>query len=235
METEVHSPANTTFISNLSRLKGLLKALRVDSKELDAELVRSKATGDSQRISALERRVARRNANLAFVFEWHCAMLVTFAETYLQDVLVFFSGLDTQLLNDSEQKASYGDIQASRSLDDLAEQLRIRWARSWVDKGGPALWINRLQRMGASSYPKELAEQLEELWGIRHVIIHRAGLVTLDFCRRHPQFGLAPGEPIQLTQDRVARYTDAVSQFVSITDSYFANRYRGLLKDKQAN
>jgi hypothetical protein len=42
---------------------------------------------------------------------------------------------------------------AATSLEDLANELRGRWARGWLAKGGPARWLGDLTSMGAARIP----------------------------------------------------------------------------------
>jgi hypothetical protein len=157
--------------------------------------------------------------------EWSTVILATCVETYLQDVLVFCAGLDSKLMGDARQTATYEEITAARSTEELAEQMRAKWARNWVDDGGPARWVDRLKRMGARGYTESLPGLLEVLWGMRHVVVHRAGRITPDFVRRHPQLGVAAGERFNL-RDELPPYFNGVIEFVRITDEFFVQRYR---------
>src|SRR5207247_11316116 len=117
---------------------------------------------------------------------WQVVMLVTCVEAYLQDVLSAAARADPDLMSKSQQLAPYADIIAATSLDELANELRARWARGWLADGGPTRWISRFERMGARGYPDDLAARLERIWGIRHVVVHSAGVATPDSVQRHP-------------------------------------------------
>ena len=160
-----------------------------------------------------------------FQFQWYAVMLVTLTEAYLQDVLSYYASIDQKFMNDSEQKATYQEIVSAESTETLAQELRERWARNFIDKGGPKLWIEKLYRMGARGYADDLADQMELLWGIRHVVVHRAGKVSNDFVRRHSELGYSRGDEIKLDGDQIAAYAISVIEFVKTTDGYFCSRY----------
>jgi hypothetical protein len=92
---------------------------------------------------------------------WQVVMLVTCVEAYLQDVLAAAASVDPEFMRESKQVAPYADVVSATSLDDLANDLRQRWARGWLSDGGPTRWISRLNGMGAKSFPTDLAPRLE--------------------------------------------------------------------------
>jgi len=151
-------------------------------------------------------------------------MLVTATEAYLQDALAFAAERDTRLMKDSELSATYEQITSAQSLEDLAGELRDRWARGFVDKGGPRSWKLRLERMGARGYVDGVEELLETLWGLRHIIVHRAGIATVDFVRRHPSFDAKRGERVKLNRNQMLPYLDAIANFVETTELYLIQR-----------
>lgn len=159
-----------------------------------------------------------------FVSEWYVVMHVTFAEAYLQDVLETCARADPDVMGESTPSATYEEICAADSKELIEEELRLKWARSFVDDRGPAKWLKRLEKMGVPDYPAGLAQTLEEAWGVRHVVVHKAGIATHDFVRRHPEFGATVNERIPLKPDQVLSYVGAISQFVEITDRSFERR-----------
>ena len=156
-------------------------------------------------------------------------MLVTCVEAYLQDVLTAAAGVDPELTSKSEQRALYADVIAATSLDALANDLRARWARGWVDDGGPSRWIERLGKMGARGYPDDLGPRLERFWGIRHVVVHAAGIATSDFVKRHPGVVKAIGNRVRVNSHDLEKFVHGVEDFVEPTDRYFLARYPSLL------
>src|SRR6266699_389428 len=243
-----HTRAATAFVANAKSLVGLLSLIQRDLgyfvtqlRTLDARMskgklvtiatlreARSKLREARSTLREVRSRTKETERTLRLIIEWSVVMLVTFTETYLQDVLSDAASLGPDLMADSEQSATYDEVLAARSTDVLAEALRARWARNFVDKGGPTKWIERLGRMGARGYPTGLAPSMEELWGVRHVVVHRAGVVTADFVAHHPSFGAKPGVRISSPIGHIPVWIETVSDFVRPTDAYFVRRFPSL-------
>jgi len=128
--------------------------------------------------------------------EWLIVMMVSSMESYLVDVLSWAASKDPELMAKSEQAARYEEVLSAADLESLAEHLRRRWAGNFVDDGGPRRWIDRLQRMGAKGYQEETTPVLEELRGIRHAVIHNAGVASAEFLKRHPSLEIEAGDRI---------------------------------------
>jgi hypothetical protein len=160
---------------------------------------------------------------------WQVAMLVTCVEAYLQDLLSMAASIDSELMSKSQQLAPYTDVISATSLEELASGLRARWARGWLSDGGPTRWISRLERMGATGYPNDLAPRLELIWGIRHVVVHAAGVATADFVKRHPGIVAAAGDRVRVGNHDFGVFYEATLRFLEPTDRFFLARYPSLL------
>jgi hypothetical protein len=163
------------------------------------------------------------------ITRWQVVMLVTCVEAYLQDVLTAAASVDPELMRKSEQRALYADVIAANSLETLANDLRARWARGWLSDGGPSRWIERLGKMGARGYPNDLGPRLERFWGIRHLVVHAAGVATADFVKRHPGVVNAVGNRVRVNHHDFLKFVQAVGNFVEPTDAFFLARYPSLL------
>ena len=161
---------------------------------------------------------------------WQVVMLVTCVEAYLQDLLAIAARVDPQLMNETQQVAPYAEVISATSLDELASELRARWARRWLSDGGPTRWISRLKRMGAKGYPNGLAPRLELIWGIRHVVVHAAGVATRDFVKRHPGVA-ASGDHVRVGLGEFGEFIDSVHGFLEPTEQFFVRRYPSLLAE----
>jgi hypothetical protein len=94
-------------------------------------------------------------------------------EAYLKGVLIYAAKLDPAIMESSEQSASSAEVMRARSLDELEElkaELPSRWARNFVDDGGPDRWIKRLTKMGAREYRSQAANELETLWSLNWIL-----------------------------------------------------------------
>jgi hypothetical protein len=159
---------------------------------------------------------------------WQIVMLVTCVEAYLQDVLAAAAAVDPQLMHNSEQHARYPDVIDATSLDALAAVMRTRWARNWLNPGGPTRWIGQLTKMGVSGYPSNLGPRLELFWGIRHLAVHSAGVATPDFVKRHPLVVKAVGDRVKVNAKYFKTFNEAVLEFLTPTEEYFLQRYPAL-------
>jgi len=160
---------------------------------------------------------------------WQVVMLVTCVEAYLQDLLSAAASVGPELMSESQQLAPYADVIAATSLDELANELRARWARGWLSDGGPTRWISRLVKMGARGYPADLAPRLELIWGIRHAVVHAAGVANADFVRRHPGVVRAAGDRLRVHSRDFKAFLLAVNDFMEPTEEFFLARYPSLL------
>lgn len=106
--------------------------------------------------------------------------------------------------------------------------MRERWARRWLENGGPENWIKRLEAMGARGYESGLGQRLEWFWGIRHVVVHRAGIVERDYATRHAIDPSTVGTRINVKFDDFENLVSLTGTFVDVTDQHFLARYPGL-------
>ncbi|HEY3566672.1 MAG TPA: hypothetical protein VGP73_01970 [Thermoanaerobaculia bacterium] len=237
MSTASESPAFSTFRRNISRMVHLFELLDESVDRTSSELSSFKSlpsTEDPEEVKQrtekgenLNARISKINAQMDLSTEWGCVMLVTCAETYLQDALSYFAGLDSTLMNDSDQKASYREVISAASVDELAEELRGRWARNVIDDGGPRKWVDRFRRMGAATLENFDGGPMEELWGSRHLIVHRAGKVTRDFLSRHPNCAAAVGDQLVIPWQKLSEYVKSTRAFVVTVEQFLNNRQAG--------
>jgi hypothetical protein len=66
---------------------------------------------------------------------------------------------------------------------------------------------------------------METLWGVRHLIVHSAGVATPAFVHRHPEIGATVGESILIRSGQISAWVDVIYHFVDVTDFYFVQRY----------
>jgi hypothetical protein len=204
------------FLTNLGDL---------NTKANQAKLVRS--------LQRFSKATQPRFERVRTVTLWQVVMLVTCVEAYLQDVLSAAASVGPGLMSESQQLAPYAEVIAAASLDELANELRSRWARGWLNGGGPTRWISRLVKMGARGYPADLAPRLELMWGIRHVVVHAAGVATADFVQRHPGVVTAAGDRLRIGVPDLEVFAVAVKGFMEPTEKFFLARYPSLIAEAE--
>lgn len=211
-------------------------ALHSAAKRIHTRMARSPDLTQSRERRALVRSLRRFTATLQARSDrmgttrlWQVVVLATCVEAYLQDVLSAAARVAPTLMAASGLQARYADVLAATSLEDLADELRTRWARGWLEGGGPTRWLGELTKMGAAPYPEAVVLRLERLWGIRHVVVHRAGVADSDFVKRHPGVVAAVGERVRVSNPALMQFIEAVRDFVNPTDVYFLKRCPALL------
>jgi hypothetical protein len=168
---------------------------------------------------------------LEFLNNWQLVMMVTFVETYLQDVLSDAAKEDASIIKDSKISASYEEVISSSSLEALADDIRYKWASRNFITCGPTKWIERLRQMGAKNLSSVLAKPMEEIWGIRHLIVHNSGIVTREFIRIHPHCKSKVGNEYNVSSKSINRYCTVLYTFIIQTDAYLLQRFPSLAYD----
>jgi hypothetical protein len=239
--------AYLTFEQNLAQITHLVVlrrreavAAKAAASRMQAQFIASSRLTNHKKahskLPGLQRRVDKLLETFLTRIEvvglWQIVMLVTCVEAYLQDVLAAAARVDPTLMSKPEHvMAPYGEVVAAPSLEVLANDLRARWARGWLNSGGPTHWMSRLHQLGARGYPDDLAVRLERIWGIRHVVVHSAGVATTEFVRLHPGVVTGPGERVRIKYDGFGPFLGAAQQFLDTTEQFFVARYPSLVVD----
>jgi hypothetical protein len=224
--------ASSRFAASVTRMIAevtRLKTLAGNSSALPAlplERAVAKLKRSSDRYTRTRQTVHER---LGTATLWQVVMLVTCVEAYLQDLLAIAASADPKLMAESQRVVPYSDVISATSLDELASELRAHWARGWLRNGGPTSWISRLEKMGARGFPAGLAPRLERIWGIRHVVVHAAGVATADFVKRHPGVVAAAGDRVRVGSQDFGAFIVSAKDFMEPTERYFVRRYPSLL------
>jgi hypothetical protein len=164
---------------------------------------------------------------------WLVVMLVTCVEAYLQDLLAIAASADRTLMADPQRLVSCADVISATSLDELVSGMCTQWAREWLRKGNrrPTSWISRLKNMGARGYPNDLARRLERIWGIRHVVVHAAGVATANSVKRYPGVVAAAGDRVQVGLKDFGEFFNSTNAFLEPTERFFVKRYPSLVAE----
>jgi hypothetical protein len=65
---------------------------------------------------------------------------------------------------------------------------------------------------------------METLWGVRHLIVHSAGIANVDFVRRYPYLNPEVGKRFIVSNAHIKEWFAAMYDFVEVTDQYFFQR-----------
>jgi hypothetical protein len=223
--------ATTRYGTSVTRMineAARLKTLAGNSPDLPARPLDAAVTKLLRSTKGWTRTLQPRFERMGTARLWQVVMLVTCVEAYLQDLLASAASVDAKFMAESQQVAPYADVISATSLDELASELRARWARGWL-KGGPTSWISRLKKMGARGYPDGLAPRLELIWDVRHLVVHAAGIATADFVKRHPGFTATVDDRVQVGSQAVGAYIQSAKDFMETTERYFVKRCPSLL------
>jgi hypothetical protein len=196
-DQETHTPPyNNSFSPNTEKLRHLLNFLTIAVTEYQARLT-AQVTDVSAKVASLTPPIGEANeiiksleglveamnelvGGVLVVNEVMPVLFVAVVEAYLKDVLIFAAGVDASLMERTEQTVPYKNALKADSLEDLMLDFRSKWARKFVDSGGPTHWIESLEAMGARGYGSDTAAQMETLWGVRHLIIHSAAIANAE-------------------------------------------------------
>ena len=155
---------------------------------------------------------------------WYIVMMVTITEAYFRDALEEAAKHDESFMEKSQQVLEYRDVLKANTIESVRFRMRDAWAKKLVESGGPSKWIEKLVRWGARDFALNAAEVLERMWGIRHVVVHRARKADENFATRHPTIELDYQGRVEISPDDVRDYTLAAIEFVKVTNRYLEDR-----------
>jgi hypothetical protein len=237
-QTPERTPAYLNgFGPNTDRLSHLLgfsqKAIKSHTDEVKAfstGLVGLQGPGGEQakKILTVTKEILKEVTDLTggvlIVHEMMPVLFVTIVEAYLKDVFIYAAGIDASLMDRTGQTLTYPEALNAKSLEEVLIEFRRKRARSFVDNGRPTTWIESLEAMGATGYRPETVSEMETLWGVRHLIVHSAGIANPDFVRRHPELKAQVGKRFIVNSAQIKQWSAAMYDFVEITDQYFVRR-----------
>lgn len=141
-------------------------------------------------------------AGKEFLTRWMLVMIITFVEAYLEDFLVMLVQLNPSLCS-SEATPSLDDLSENCTVESLRDEIYRRWAKGVLGRpGGRKKWIQRLENFGVRGYRDNIGEDMEKIWGRRHVIVHE------------------PSAQLSDDLDHLKKALDCLGHFVEITDLF---------------
>jgi hypothetical protein len=213
--------AGRTYLANVERFSSMME---MTSRAAISRLSTPASVISPERHLQSDSPAKKRHADPSFLHLWYVVMLVTFGEAFLHDALAECAAADVTIMGNTEQKASYSEIVSLGTFEAIEQELRSRWARNFVDDGGPRKWTARLEKMFGSQYTPDAITQMEEAWGVRHMVVHHAGVTTSEFVQRHPILAGKAGERLSIPLQLVFDYASVLGQFVRVTDAAIGRR-----------
>lgn len=167
----------------------------------------------------LIKTIETHGGRITTMYLWEVVLLVTCVEAYLHDALAAAARIDPSLMGPAAARSAAGPDEPSPEDN---------WADRWMRYKGPKGWAAELVMMGAPPYPEDVVSRLERMWGIRHVVVHRAGVADAAFVKRHPGMVTAVGARVSVSGPALETFIRALGPFVDHTDAYFLKRWPGL-------
>lgn len=164
------------------------------------------------------------------MLSWQVAMRVSAVEVYLQNALTFLAVYDAEFMRSrgSKQEWTYDALRLASDNDDALWTFCNQWARGFVGDGGPARWSKALNRSGLGKFEEFDVDQLEAMWGYRHMRVHHAGQFTREFIQRHREVAERIWENgVQLSD--VEQWSEAANRFVASAEGGIAGRLKATL------
>jgi hypothetical protein len=165
-----HEPGRSklfaVFEKNVARIGLVLKAphseVQAVDEKLKAQVLRKELVlADVKLLLPLVTEISNSITTSMTILTWAIPMLVTFTEVYLQDALALIV------------RSAFSP---STLPGPIVGEVIGKWLKGTMRSGNPHQWINQLKKFGATGYPEDLGAKLQNIWELRHSIIHSADL-----------------------------------------------------------
>jgi hypothetical protein len=164
-----------------------------------------------------------------YLFDWMLAMMVTFAEAYLESVLLLLAAAKPGLMATKEMVISGNDVlnievdlTAEERWQELMEMMRQRWTIQFL-REKPTQWITRLQNFGARKYRAGLAEEMKTIWNRRHAIVQARPAAQSDIV---VGVNVAASARVVQSKGEFTNAADVIHTFVTATDAFVVGLLR---------
>lgn len=225
------TPPGATFLRNAEHLYGLwFFAINTSIEWQQREQALTVGEPDENGLRTFQGRAAR--GALQTTHRWLAAILATLIEAYTKDVLALVASLDATVMNDTPPSPPQPAVAPTISTGPNIAAAEVRtWAHAWFrSRRRPREWIRGLEDLGVTGFAIDLEERLYELLGVRHLVVHSAGVVDEDYLRHHPTSPWALGTDAPINQSMVHAFCQTTFEFFAPVEAHFFNRYlRGKL------
>jgi hypothetical protein len=146
-------------------------------------------------------------------------MLVSFLETYMEDVLMGIALKNPQVVKITNM--NWARVFEVDSIDELRSELRRNWAHDALRPGGPVTWRQTLSNLGAPKFDQKIIETLRHLWDTRNLIVHSRCIADAAYAKGYAHWGARTGVKVVVNLKVHCAWSAAVKDLVQWTDAFF--------------
>jgi hypothetical protein len=147
---------------------------------------------------------------------WLTVILCTLIEAYLTDVLVLIASRDA-----SFAKQLAGIKAKARSVPSDRQRVRA-WLKAHKN---PKEWLQGLNEIGVTDFTDGLSSRLHDLLGVRHLVVHSAGVVDEEYLHHHPRSTWQLGSTAIIDDEMLRGFIRATFEFVAPIEAYMIPRF----------
>ena len=158
---------------------------------------------------------------------WLTAILATLVEAYIKDVLTFAAEVDASVMKACPvDSPSRGKAKQSAKEGRSAALSARSWARAWLRAHkGPHEWVRGFEELGVIGLDSDLGDRLHELVGVRHLVVHAAGVVDEEYLQHHPASPWPLGSEALLDDDAIRAFIRTTFDFFAPIEAHFVGQY----------
>ena len=225
------TPPGSYFIENAENLYGLwFVALQYYPRAMAdeakcAEIGLGEAKGNPP-LRTFQARAAQ--GAMTVTNDWIVVHLVTIIEAYLKGILEYHVVNDREVLmaNSEEVNVGTGILLGAAENNQIADTLARHWVKAWLKRRkNPKAWINWFTEIGVSGFSNDLKSELEEMLGVRHLLVHSAGHVDEEYLRRHEGSQYSLGDKLSVSEIKVREYISTTFKFFAPIEAHFIKLY----------
>jgi hypothetical protein len=238
--TEEKSDALKTLENNFDDIFAFIERMRTEEiqqagKRLSRSIEKEKS-GPKVNVKRLMRSVEKFGAEsdkwLAFyrpANRWMAVMLVTYFESYLEDILIEIAKRNPLLIKNVDLDVR--NVFEAGSIDELRDDVRRQWAHNALRPDGPKQWYRALKDRGAPEFDEAAMRELQHMWDTRNLIVHGKCLVDAVYARKYADKGAKRGERVKVTSHLIKQWFEPAVKFIKWADA-FCLSYGGKLGEK---
>ena len=192
-------------------IEPLMKSLKSIVSHLDSIVSLAVKVGQSQQKLEQFKRVTPR---------WTAVMLVTFLETYFEDILIGMAETNPRLVQKTQ--TTFADTLHFDSMDELRAAMTRLWAHDALRPDGPRTWVRQLKDMGAKKpIDQGVVSEVEHMWDTRNLIVHSRCVADATYAKKYSSRGAVRGEVVSVTMDSHLQWMPAVEILINWADEFF--------------